>query len=95
MLANEFSQGRALVMGVANYPKVSKLPENVLNDARDLASVLQAQGYCAYPPANVELLLDEQATADRMRDALLQLAETAGPDDRYRARVLFGPRRTH
>jgi hypothetical protein len=80
-MPNEFSQGRALVIGVANYPKVSKLPITVLNDARDLFNVLLAQGYCAYPAANVELLLDEHATADRIRQGLAWLAETAGADD--------------
>src|SRR5882724_2998431 len=81
MMANEFTQGRALVIGVANYPKVSTLPPTVLNDARDLANVLQAQGYCAYPPANVELLLDGHATAHHIRQGLTRLAKTAGPED--------------
>jgi hypothetical protein len=78
---NEFSQGHALVIGVANYPKVSKLPEAVLNDARDLAGVLHAQAYCAYPSPNVELLLDADATADRIRTGLLRLAESSGSSD--------------
>jgi Caspase domain len=81
IMANEFSEGRALVIGVANYPKVSKLPQAVLNDARDLAGVLKAQEYCAYPAANVELLLDADAKADGIRAGLARLAETAGADD--------------
>jgi hypothetical protein len=81
IVSNEFVQGYALVVGVANYLKVSKLPATVLNDARDLANVLQAKEYCAYPAANVELLLDEDATADRMRQGLTRLAEMTGPDD--------------
>jgi hypothetical protein len=77
----DFAHGRALVIGVANYPNVSKLPSEVLKDARDVASLLQAGDYCGYPSANVELLLDGQATADGIRQGLRQLAASAGPDD--------------
>jgi hypothetical protein len=77
----QFPHGRALVIGVANYQNVSKLPSEVLKDARDVALVLQHADYCAYPPAHIELLLDGGATADGIRKGLRRLAQSAGPDD--------------
>jgi metacaspase-1 len=76
-----FEQGRALLVGVANYARAPRLPETVLNDARDLAGVLQSPDRCGYLDANVELLLDEHATADRLRRGLHALAAAARPDD--------------
>lgn len=76
-----FDRGRALVIGVANYDEVSSLPEAVLNDARDVASTLQASDYCGFPAANVQLLLDGDATLVNIRAALASLAGSAGADD--------------
>ena len=36
-----YSNGHALIIGIANYPKVNPLPEAVLKDARDIASVIR------------------------------------------------------
>lgn len=76
-----FTQGRALVIGVANYPLVSKLPPCVLDDARDVAALLRSAEYCGYPEGKVELLMDDQATAEGIRGGLGRLARTTGPDD--------------
>ena len=76
-----FSSGRALVVGIANYENAKKLPEAVLNDARDLSSVLLSKEYCAYRPASVELFLDSEATVDRLRGGLKTLAKNATPDE--------------
>ncbi|MFZ5893352.1 MAG: caspase family protein [Myxococcota bacterium] len=76
-----FEQGRALLVGVANYPRISRLPEIVLNDARDIATLLQSPTRCGYPQGNVELLLDGQATAQRFRLGLQRLANDARHDD--------------
>jgi len=70
-----------LVIGVANYPRVNRLPEAVLQDARDVADLLRSGDYCGYPPANVALLLDGQATADGIRQGLRRLAQATGPGD--------------
>ena len=35
-----FANGHAVIIGIANYLSMSPLPETVLNDARDVASVL-------------------------------------------------------
>jgi hypothetical protein len=77
----EFDKGHALVIGVANYEEVNRLPEAVLNDARDVASVLQSSDYCGFPATNVRMLLDDQATLSAIKGALADLAATALPDD--------------
>ncbi|MFC4929290.1 caspase family protein [Massilia sp. GCM10023247] len=77
----QFQHGRALVIGLANYAEVNKLPEAVINDARDIASVFRASEYCGLPPANVHLLLDSQATLAAIRNALADLAINSVADD--------------
>ena len=76
-----FIQGRALVVGVANYPLLSTLPETVLDDARDVAALLRSRDHCGYLDANVEVLLDAQATTVNIKAGLVRLAQSAGPDD--------------
>ena len=77
----QFNQGRALVIGVANYEEVRGLPEAVLNDARDTADALKSPSYCGYPSANVTVLTDDQATLDGIRSALADVATNATADD--------------
>ena len=74
-------QGHALVIGVANYPKIRPLPETVLNDARDLSTLLVDLTRCGYPAAQVNRLIDGEATVDGIRSALADLAARTGPDD--------------
>jgi hypothetical protein len=73
-----FQAGHALVVGIAHYPAVRGLPENVLDDARDLADLLQDPNRCGYPSGQVLRLLDEEATASGIRSALSDLAQRAG-----------------
>jgi hypothetical protein len=70
----------ALVVGVANYQSVRKLPEAVLRDACDLRDLLVNPHICGYPDQNVILLLDAQATLEGLRGALAALAERASPN---------------
>lgn len=79
--SGRFEQGHALLIGVANYPHIRPLPETVLNDARDLGLLLTEAAICGYPPDQVIALLDEQATNDRIRTALADLAARTGPKD--------------
>ena len=79
--SGQFEQGHALLIGVANYPYVCPLPETVLNDARDLGSLLIEAAICGYPSKQVVALLDDQATGNRIRTALADLAARTGPDD--------------
>jgi len=76
-----FARGRALIIGIANYPRISKLPGVMLKDARDVANLLRSEDQCGYPPTNVKLLLDEEATAQDIRQGLRWLAQTSAPED--------------
>ena len=46
---SQFEHGHALVVGVANYPWVSRLPAKVLDDARDVDALLKSPEYAAIP----------------------------------------------
>jgi hypothetical protein len=76
-----FSDGYALIVGIANYPRVRKLPKTVLKDGRDVHNLLRSPAHCGYPDTNVRLLLDDQATVDSIRAGLRWLAESVGPGD--------------
>lgn len=76
-----FVHGHALLIGVANYPKVSPLGETVLNDVRDLAALLIDPATCGYPAANVHQLLDGEATGAGIRAALAALAQRVTTED--------------
>jgi len=77
----QFNQGRALVIGVANYENVRRLPEAVVNDARDTADVLRSPLYCGYTNTNVTVLTESQATLEGIRNGLANLAAGATADD--------------
>lgn len=76
-----YPQGHALLIGVANYQKVSSLPAAILNDVNDVASTLASPKYCAYALANVVTLLDANATRAAVLKGLDELAARAAPDD--------------
>ena len=70
----------ALVIGIANYEQINKLPPIVLKDARDTRDLLFDPQHCGYPPDNVQLLLDGEATQAAIRQALADLATRSDPD---------------
>lgn len=74
------TNAHALVIGIANYQAINSLPATVLKDAQDMHDLLVAPDICGYPPENVHLLLDGQATQAAMRQALAGLAQRADPD---------------
>lgn len=76
-----YPQGHALLIGVANYQKVSGLPTAILNDVNDVAATLSSPNYCAYDPVNVVTLLDESATRASVLKGLDELADRAGSAD--------------
>ena len=80
-MKNTFEKGRALVIGIADYDYAGKLPPTILNDARDIASILQDPAYCGYVPSNVRRLLDRAATKANIVSEMKLLASSAGPDD--------------
>jgi len=69
------SNAHALVVGIANYQKIKRLPETVLKDARDIYELLISPHYCGYLSDNVQLLLDTEATQVALLQALAKLAE--------------------
>jgi hypothetical protein len=76
--SGKLEHGHALVIGIANYPKVKPLSETVLNDARDMHALLTEPLKAGYPPERATLLLDGQATGAGIRKALADLAQHAG-----------------
>ena len=78
MNTTSYPQGHALLIGVANYQKISSLPAAILNDVNDIADTLSSPSYCAYPAANVVTLLNESATRKAVLNELDELAARAG-----------------
>lgn len=76
-----FGNGRALIIGIANYKEVQSLPGAVINDATDTADVLKSPSYCGYPAEHVTMLTDKEATLNGIRKALADLASAATTDD--------------
>jgi len=70
----------ALIIGIANYQFVNRLPPTVLNDAQAIHNLLIDPEHCAYTPENVTLLLDEQATNTALRQAFATLATITDSD---------------
>jgi Caspase domain/TIR domain len=77
---NKLDNAYGLVIGIANYQHINKLPNTVLNDANDVHKLLTDKNQCAYPPDNVQLLLDEKATQDNFCTALQKLAESCNQE---------------
>lgn len=69
-----FTNAHALVVGIANYERINRLPPTVLKDAQDICDLLVNPGYCGYLPDNVQHLTDRQATQAALRQALADLA---------------------
>lgn len=75
-----FEQGHALVIGVGAYGDARWDVPTATRDAEDLAATLGDPAAAAYPPGNVELLLDERATLAGVKAALGRLADRARPE---------------
>lgn len=69
----------ALIVGIADYLHVTKLPAAVGNDARDVRDLLVDPRHCGYPPGHVTMLLDGEATREAIMGALSGLAVQAQP----------------
>lgn len=74
------ANAHALVIGIAGYTAAPPLPENIRWDAQDLYAVLTDPALCAYPPDQVTRLLDGEATAAAIRQALADLAARCDDD---------------
>jgi hypothetical protein len=64
----------ALIVGIADYEHVPKLPPTVVDDARDMRDLLIDPLHCGYPPENVTLLLDGEASRQAILAAMSRLA---------------------
>ena len=64
-----------LVIGISDYHAINSLPKSVENDATDIYNILIDPNYCSYPTDNAQLLLNEDATAEKIRLGFAQLAE--------------------
>ena len=78
-------RGYALVIGVGDYPNLrsdQQLPY-AASDAGEMYRVLISQEGGAFPPENVRVLTDEQASLANIREALEEwLPSVARPEDR-------------
>jgi hypothetical protein len=72
-----FNESHALVIGIADYPNLRKLPR--VADAREIVATLVDPTLCGYPAANVDLLEDAGATRDAVRAGLAKISGAAGP----------------
>jgi Caspase domain/TIR domain len=72
-----FEDAHALVIGISAYQHLPRLPAT--DDAKDVADALRDPQICGYPPDNVRLLLDGDATRQAILDELDALARRAGP----------------
>lgn len=70
----------ALIIGIAHYRHINRLPLAVLKDARDIYALLTEPDVCGYPEGNVTLLLDDQATRAGVHQALAELAKRTNTD---------------
>ena len=69
----------ALIVGIADYLHVTKLPAAVRNDARGVRDLLVDPRYCGYSSGHVTMLLDGEATREAIMDALAGLAAQTHP----------------
>ncbi len=68
----------ALVIGIADYANIRKLPK--VQDAEDLAAALVDPSLCGYDPMNVAVLLDGDATRQKIRAGLEALKGRCNAD---------------
>lgn len=73
------SHNHALVIGVADYQNITKLPLEVINDAQAIHDVLVDPSYCAYAEENVKLLINPDATKEYMLAAFADLEKKVQP----------------
>jgi uncharacterized caspase-like protein len=80
---SQFTQGRAVVVGVAEYQHINGLPNTVIADARDIRAVLIDANACGYDPNRVQLLLNDKATKGALRSALEKAAAECDEDSTF------------
>ena len=88
----------ALIVGIADYDKINKLPPTVIKDARDIYNLVIDPHHCGYFQDNVTLLTDKEASKTALSEALIQLAQQSNEDSTvfiyissHGGRVEYGP----
>jgi uncharacterized caspase-like protein len=72
------SNGHALVVGITDYANIRKLPK--VRDAEDLAKAIGDPALCGYDAKNVTVLLDGEATREKIRAGLEKLKGRCNAD---------------
>lgn len=70
----------ALLIGIADYQNIKKLPETVIKDVEDIHGLLIDPKHCGYQPENVRLLTDDQAAQTAMRQEFAALSDRCDQD---------------
>lgn len=78
--AGPMENAYGLIIGIAHYQNINKLPATVLKDAQDMYDLLIDPFHCGYLPDNVTLLLDAQATRAVIQEALTKLSQCSNED---------------
>ncbi len=65
----------ALVVGIANYQRINKLPLTVLKDAQDINNLLIDPHHCGYLKDNVKCVKDKEATKTAIFQTLTNIAQ--------------------
>lgn len=76
-----FSSGHALIIGIGTYKyEPQKNVPITIYDAKEVAEVLGDEKYCGYPPDQITLLHDSDATRDRIIQELDRLSKQLKPE---------------
>ncbi len=73
-----FDNAHASIVGIADYDNIRKLPK--ARYAEDLAAALVDPALCGYHPKNVAILLDKDATRDKIRARFEALKRSCDAD---------------
>jgi hypothetical protein len=71
----------AVAVGVSKYQEADFVLDNAANDAQAIADLLAQPSPPVYDKASVTVLLDQDATAPKIIEALNKIARTAQPQD--------------
>jgi hypothetical protein len=80
-MPDDFTRGRALVVGISNYKFVAPLPLAACNDAADIAQLLCSSEFCGYRSAAVQVVPEEEATLSGLRSAIKQFTADCDRDE--------------
>lgn len=80
-MSKTFQSGRALVIGIGEYDSLGALGSEPVYDAEDVAKLLTSDKHCGYPPENVQVLRNADASRTAIVDGLKKLTVDARAGD--------------